>query len=59
MPYKKFTKKVKKKKKYCVRNVETGKVTCYSSEKKRKTGIRMKEAFHHGFVPTGKRKKTK
>ena len=48
MPYEKF----RKGKKYCIRNKRTGKVTCYSSVAKRETGIRMKHAFAHGFVPT-------
>ena len=52
MPYNKFVRMIKEKKKYCLKNKRTGKVTCYSSDKKRKTGIRMKEAFHHGFKPT-------
>jgi len=54
MPYKKFSKKVKGKKKYCLKNKETGAVTCYDSEKKRKIGIKMKEAFAHGFKLTKK-----
>ena len=59
MPYEKFTKIVKGKKKYCLKNKVTGNVTCYSSEEKRNTGIRMKEAFAHGFKPTGKKTKRK
>ncbi|MBC8181495.1 hypothetical protein H8E88_10270 [candidate division KSB1 bacterium] len=49
MPYQKFTKIIKGKKNFCIKNKQTGKVTCYDSEKKRETGIRMKEAFKHGF----------
>ena len=52
MPYTKFTKKVGGKKKQCIKNKETGKVTCYDSVKKRKEGIRIKEAFAHGFKAT-------
>jgi len=48
MPYKKF----KKGGKFCIKNLRTGKVTCYGSEKKRKTGIKMREAFAHGWKPT-------
>jgi hypothetical protein len=55
MPYDQFTKTVGGKKKYCLKNKNTGQVTCYSSEAKRKTGIRMKEAFAHGFKPRKKR----
>lgn len=54
MPYRKFTKKVKGKKKWCIQNLDTKKVTCYGSEAKRKTGIRMKHAFKKGFKPTRK-----
>ena len=53
MPYKLG----KKKGKYCMTNTETGKTYCYDSEKKRKEGMRMHEAFAHGFKPTGKKKK--
>ena len=55
MPYSKFTKIVNGKKKYCIRNLRTGKITCYDSPEKRETGIRMKEAFAHGFKPTRKK----
>lgn len=47
MPYDKFVRVVKDKKKYCTKNKRTGKVVCYSSERKRKTGIRMREMFTH------------
>lgn len=60
MPYEKFTKiiheKGKKKKKWCIRNKETGNVTCFDSPEKRKTGIKMHQAFEHGWKPTGKGK---
>ena len=52
MPYLKFTKIVDGKKKYCIKNKKTGSITCYSSKKKREKGIRMKEAFAHGFKLT-------
>ena len=50
MPYIKF----KRAGKYCTKNIRTGRITRYSSEEKRDTGIRLKEAFAHGFKPTGK-----
>jgi len=50
MPYKKFRKGGK----YCIKNLKTGNITCFSSEEKRETGIRMREMFSHGFVPTNK-----
>lgn len=52
MPYEKFVKQVKGKKKFCIKNKQTGKVTCYDSEKKRETGIKMKHAFRAGWKPT-------
>ena len=51
MPYKQFMKGGR----YCIKNLETGKVTCYASRQKRKTGIRLKHAFAHGWKPTGAR----
>lgn len=57
MPYSKFTKKVKGKKKYCTRHKTKGTVVCYSSKAKRKTGIKMRHAFDSGWRPTGKAKK--
>ena len=42
--------------KFCTRNKRTGQVVCYSSAAKRKTGMRMREAFAHGWKPTGKAK---
>jgi len=57
LPYQFFTKivheKGKKKKKWCTRNKETGKVIEYDSVEKRKHGVMMREAIHHGFKPTG------
>jgi len=52
MPYKKFTKFVKGKKKWCIRNKRTGQVVCYRSKEVREKGIRMREAFKHGWKPT-------
>lgn len=51
MPYEKFNKQVMGNKKYCIKNLDTGKETCFSSKKKRKTGIRIREAFAHGWKP--------
>jgi len=48
MPYTLF----KKGGKFCTRNKRTGQVVCYSSEEKRRTGMRMREAFAHGWKPT-------
>jgi hypothetical protein len=47
MPYDLFTKVVKGKKKYCTKHKKTGKVVCYNSEEKRKTGIKMHHMFAH------------
>lgn len=52
MPYDKFIKKAGERR-YCIRNKETGNVTCFNSKAKREVGIGMKEAIHHGFKPTG------
>lgn len=54
MPYIKSTKIRNGKKAYCITNKITGKTTCYSNESKRNIGIRMKEAFKHGFKMTQK-----
>lgn len=51
MPYKLFEKKVDNILKYCTKNINTGKVICYGSKEKRQTGIRIKEAFAHGWKP--------
>ena len=55
MPYKKFTQVIKGKKVYCTKNKETGKIVHYSSVKKRKRGMKIREAFAHGWKPTGKK----
>lgn len=57
MPYQKFTKTVKGKKKYCTRNKNTGKVRCFSSKGKRKTMIKMAHAYDSGWKPTGRRRR--
>jgi len=51
MPYKKYTKTVKGKKKYCIKNKNTGKETCFCSEEKRNNGIRIREAYAHSWKP--------
>jgi hypothetical protein len=50
MPYNKF----RRWNKYCIRNLKTGKVTCFQSQQDRDKGIRIREAFAHGFKPTRK-----
>jgi len=52
MPFHKFTKTVKGKKKYCTKHLVKGTVVCYDSEEKRKTGIKMRYAFDSGWKPT-------
>jgi hypothetical protein len=52
MPYELFTKTEGGKIKYCHRNKNTGKVVCYDSEKKRKAGMRIREAVAHGWKPS-------
>lgn len=37
---------------YCIMNKKTKKVTCYRSAEDREKGIRIKEAFAHGWVPS-------
>jgi hypothetical protein len=59
MPYELFVKIIhedgEKKKKWCTRNKETGKVTEYDSQEKRKTGIKMRHAIESGWKPTRKK----
>lgn len=50
--------KSKRGNKYCIKNIKTNKVTCFKSEKDRKQGIRIREAFAHGWKPTGKKSTT-
>ena len=47
MPYTQF----KRDGKYCIRNIKTGKTTCFKSQEDRATGIRVREAFAHGWKP--------
>ena len=54
MPYAYFNKRVKGKMLYCIRNLRTGKVVCYKSLAARKKGVRIREAFAHGWKPTRK-----
>lgn len=35
--------------KYCMENTKTGRVYCYKSARDRKKGMRLHEAFAHGF----------
>lgn len=51
MPYTLSTKEKEGKKKYCMTNKNTGKTYCYDSEAARKKGMKMHEAFKHGWVP--------
>jgi len=56
MPYK--TSKLKKgKKKYVMKSLETGKTYHYATAAARKKGMKMHEAFKHGFKMTRKRKR--
>lgn len=57
MPYRLNTKKRDGKKVYCMTNKNTGKTYCYKSVTARKEGMRMHEAYKHGWKPTGKAKK--
>lgn len=50
MPYDLF----KRGKKFCMRSRDTGKSYCYDSAAARAKGMRMHEAFKHGWKPTGK-----
>lgn len=56
MPYILSTKTVKGKKKFCMRSKESGKMYCYNSTQARADGMKLHEAFKHGFVPTKKGK---
>ena len=50
MPYK----LLKRAGKYCMENKNTGKVYCYKTAAARKEGMRMHEAFKHGWKMTKK-----
>lgn len=52
MPYRLF----KRNGKYCMENRNTGKTYCYDTKKERTEGMKMHEAFAHGFKPTRKSK---
>ena len=56
MPYK-LSKLKTGKKKYVMTNKNTGKSYHYSTAAARKKGMRMHEAFKHGFKMTRKRKR--
>lgn len=53
MPYQKFTKYEKGVKYYAARNTRNGKVTKYTSDENRETGIKMREMYSHGWQPKG------
>ena len=52
MPYRKFQKTVKGRRKYCTKNKRTGQVVCYQSDEARRKGIRIREAYAHGWKPS-------
>mgnify|MGYP001609705307 CR=1 FL=1 len=56
MPYTLGTKMREGKKMYCMTAKDSGKEYCYHSEEARKNGMRMHEAYKHGFKPTQKGK---
>jgi len=58
MPYDLSTKTEGGKKKWCMTNKDTGKTYCYDSNEARNKGMRMHEAFKHGWKPTGKAKRS-
>ena len=49
MPYKKYHWKGS----WYAKNLKTGKVTRYNSKETMETGIRVREAYAHGWKPTG------
>lgn len=53
MPYKKYERTIDGQKRYVAENIETGQVVRYYTPENRETGIRMHEAFSHGFKPRG------
>jgi len=55
MPYKQFITYVGGQKKYAIKNLRTGNITKFNTEKNRETGIRMREMYSHGFTPTNKK----
>ena len=54
MPYDKFTKIREGKKVFCMTSKNTGKTYCYKSKADRAEGMRMHEAYAHGFKQTKK-----
>lgn len=54
MPYNFSTKKVKGQIKHCMTSKDSGKTYCYNSESTMKKGMRLHEAFKHGFKMTRK-----
>jgi len=58
MPYR-LSKLKSGKKKYVMTNKNTRKSYHYSTAAARKKGMRMHEAFKHGWKPTGKARKRK
>jgi hypothetical protein len=36
---------------YCAINLRTGKMICFKTKEKRKKGLRIREAFAHGWKP--------
>jgi hypothetical protein len=36
---------------YCAINLRTGKMICFKTKAKRKKGLRIREAFAHGWKP--------
>lgn len=55
MPYDFFTKKREGKEVYCMTSKRTGKTYCYKSKADRKEGMRLHEAYSHGFKMTNKK----
>ncbi len=47
MPYKKFTKIEKGKKKFCMKSLDSGRTYCYSSAEARAKAMRIHEMFKH------------
>lgn len=52
MPYKKF----KRNGKFCIENKNTHKITCFNNLEDEVKGIRIREAFAHGWKPKKMRK---
>lgn len=52
MPYTKYATTRNGKKVFCMKNISTGKKYCYKSKADRKEGMRLHEAYSHGFKQT-------